>query len=85
MAVLSDADRIAAARQWIQRAFVELNTTATLNGAQIKAAVDAADDWADANAASYNSALPTTFRNTATVDQKTLLLSYVILHRAGIL
>ena len=85
MAVLTDADRILTVRQWIERAFVAQNATATLNSAQIKAAVDAADDWADANAASFNTALPTAFKNAATLEQKTLLLSFVILRRSGLL
>jgi hypothetical protein len=85
MAVLTDADRILAARQWIQRVFVELKTTASFHSGQIKAAVDAADDWADANAGSFNTALPTAFRNGATTEQKTLLLCYVILRRSGLL
>lgn len=51
----------------------------------IKAAVDAVDDWADANATSYNSALPQPFRGTATAAQKAALLAYVCMRRAGVL
>lgn len=85
MPALSDSDRVLCAREWIERIFVRAGVTANLTSAQIKSAVDAADDWADANAASFNSALPTAFRNNATTEQKTLLLSYVILKRAGII
>lgn len=85
MATLTDADRTLTARQWIQSVFVEQGNVANLHGGQIKAAVDAADDWADANAAAFNTALPAAFRNGATVEQKTLLLAYVILKRANLL
>lgn len=37
----------------------------------LRDAVDATDAWIDANAASYNTALPTLFRNNASVVQKT--------------
>jgi hypothetical protein len=56
----------------------------TLSGllkADIQAAVNAADDWADSNATSYNSALPTAFRTNATAAQKALLLAVVVLAR----
>ncbi len=49
----------------------------------IRAAIDAADAWATANAASYNTALPTAFRNGASATQKALLLAYVCIRRAG--
>lgn len=52
---------------------------------QLKEAVDATDDWIDANSASYNAALPTAFRNAATLPQKTWLFCLVAMRRAGIL
>jgi len=53
--------------------------------ADVKAAIDAVDDWAETNAASYNSALPQPFRATATSSQKALVLAFVCMRRAGIL
>lgn len=85
MAVLSDSNRENIAREWIRKAFVDLKATANLDHLAIKAAVDAADAWADQNQSSFNTALPLPFRTTATVDQKTLLLCYVILKRSNIL
>ncbi len=52
--------------------------------ADIRAAIDAADAWATANAASYNTALPTVFKNGASASQKALLLAYVCIRRAGL-
>ena len=59
-------------------------TLATLAGctkADLQAAVNAADDWADANAAGFNAALPTAFSTNATAGQKALLLAVVALAR----
>jgi len=54
-----------------------------VNKVDLKAAVDATDDWAEANAASFNSALPQPFRGAATTGMKSLLLCYVIMRRAN--
>jgi hypothetical protein len=45
------------------------------------AAVNAADDWADANAGSFNAALPLPARNVLTARQKAALLMFVISKR----
>ncbi len=80
MAVLSDADRLAIVSkigQWLSNNRVPFNLSKT----DVRAAVNAADDWADANAASYNSALPVAARTTLTTAQKAQLLAYIILRR----
>lgn len=51
--------------------------------AQLDAAIAAADQWCSDNAASYNTALPPTFRTTATNAEKALLLAVVALRRFG--
>lgn len=53
--------------------------------ADLRAALDATDEWIDANAASFNAALPQPFRGSATAAQKTLLFCYVAMRRHGIL
>jgi len=50
---------------------------------ELRAAVDAVDDWATANATAYNTALPTAFKNAATANQKAALLGLVCWLRAG--
>ena len=50
----------------------------------LTAAVDAVDDWIEANQTSYNNALPVLFRTEATQLQKSLLLMYCIMKRQGI-
>ena len=55
----------------------------TLSKADVDAAIDAVDNWIDANAASYNSALPLPARTTLTSAQKAELLYLVALKRYG--
>jgi hypothetical protein len=54
-----------------------------LTKADLRAAVDAADAWVDANATSYNTALPQPARGALTTGQKALILAHVCLRRAG--
>lgn len=80
MAVLSNAIRNQLHRglmRYLSSKFEGLAVTK----ADILAAINAADDWADANASSYNTALPTAFRTTASAGQKALLLAVVCLAR----
>lgn len=74
------------ARQQIWRGLMRfwsaaLSALAGCTKADVQAAVNAADDWADANAASFNSALPSAFRTNASASQKALLLAVVLLAR----
>lgn len=81
MAVLSDLERQRVA------AIVMRETGSNFGGilkADLQAAVNAADVWADANAASFNTALPLPARNAMTLVDKTKLLSLVIQVRAGL-
>lgn len=84
MATLVDADRVRAWRAWMRRNA----ETCGFSKTALRAALDAADQWADDNAASFNSALPTgasSFRALASAQQKSILLVYVVLARAGLL
>lgn len=51
--------------------------------AELRAVVDAIDDYYDANAVAMNTALPQPFRADATVEQKALAFAMVALMRAG--
>jgi hypothetical protein len=81
MAVLSDTDRWRTTAQLMRSAIGALSVTK----ADLRAAVDATDTWIDNNQASYNTALPAAFKNSATLAQKTLLFCYVAMRRAGLL
>lgn len=52
---------------------------------ELRAAIDATDDWIETNQASFNTALPQPFRGAATTPQKTFLFCYVAMRRAGLL
>lgn len=81
MAVLSDE-----ARERVWRWFMRHNTeTCNYTKAELRAAINACDAWVDDNAAAFNSALPQPFRAQASAGQKTLLLCWVAMRRAGIL
>lgn len=53
--------------------------------ADLAAAVAATDDWVDAQQSSFNQALPQPARSQLSLGQKTFLLCYVAMRRAGLL
>ena len=77
MAVLSDPDRIDAWANWMRTNVEDVSITKP----QLRAAVDAIDSWADANAVSLNAAIPQPARGSLTAPQKARLLTLVIQHR----
>lgn len=84
MAVLSAEER---RRIWahVMRQREIFGNVPNVDKIELRAAIDATDAWIDANAAAFNTALPTVFRNNANLVQKTLLFCYVAMRRAGIL
>lgn len=52
-----------------------------INKLELRAAVDAVDDWIEANAASFNSALPVAARTGLTPQQKAMMLAWVVIKR----
>lgn len=81
MAELDDTNRN---RVW--RWFMRHNTEAcSYTKTDLRAAIDACDTWVESNAAAFNTALPQPFRGQASATQKTLLLCWVAMRRAGIL
>lgn len=82
MAVLDATNRTRLGNEWMRR---QTETLGGVTKADLRAAVDATDAWIDGNQSSYNTALPATFRNNASLAQKTLLFCFVAMRRAGIL
>lgn len=76
MAVLSDADRIAV---WAEA--MRQGEALGLTKADLRAAVNAIDAWADTNAGAFNTAIPQPARTALTARQKALLLMMVIRRR----
>jgi hypothetical protein len=81
MAVLSDSDRSAIWADFMASAGPLLETLFGMSKTDIRAAVDAADSWADSNAASFNTAIPQPARGAMTAKQKARLLVWVVERR----
>lgn len=80
MAVLPDADRITVWAGWM-RELSNNRTPMSLTKDQLRAVIDAIDDWVDANAVSLNQAIPQPQRGILTARQKAQLLVYVVTRR----
>lgn len=80
MAALSDTEREALAAAMMRELSAEFAPIPILK-AQVRAAIDAVDAWIEANAASFNSALPAAARNNLTPAQKARLLTLVARRR----
>ncbi len=76
MAALSAAERRGIWANFIRQASADRQDLG-LTKAQLRAAVDAADQWVEDNAGAYNSALPVAARTALTTAQKTRLLFFV--------
>ncbi len=78
--VLPEGDRADAWARWMQDNADDTAFTKT----ELRAAVDATDDWIEANQASYVAVLPAPFRTQSTSEQKVMLFSYVTAKRFGV-
>lgn len=72
----------------MQRFFSQAASTVSITKVDLRAAVDAIDDWCDAAATtvpptSFNAAIPQPARTALTSAQKAILLAFVCLRRAG--
>lgn len=65
----------------LQRRFSVDTLPCSIAKADLRAAVDAIDDWVDANSASFNAAIPQPARGALSSTQKALLLDYVVRRR----
>ncbi len=81
MAVLADGERFGTWAELMRRE----EAYGTLLKPDLRAAVDAADDWVEANSASFNTAIPLPARSELTARQKALLLMAVVNRRFGVL
>lgn len=81
MAILTDSARIAIWQEFGQDISAVRESVGNLTKAQLKAAIDAIDDWVDANAASFNTAIPQPARGVLTAKQKARLLMLVVARR----
>jgi hypothetical protein len=80
MAVLADADRILAHAELMRR-FSADSLPCSIVKADLRAAVNAIDQFLSDNAAAINSAIPQPARGALSTTQKALILMFVIEHR----
>jgi hypothetical protein len=82
MAVLPDADR-ARIYRGLMRFWSRIDVCEPIPSVKVvvRSAVDAADNWADANAAAYNNALPAEVKTQWSANAKAMLLAMVVLAR----
>ena len=80
MAALPTSDRVKI-NTGLQNEASSTHEALALTKADLQAAVDAIDAWADANAASFNSALPLPARTALSARQKARLLALVLQRR----
>lgn len=79
MAVLNNADRRDVWAEFMRTP--EAGETFGISKTELRAAVDAIDQWVDDNAASFNTAIPQPARGSLMARQKARLLSFVIARR----
>ena len=81
MALLDETNRQRTHAQWMRDNLEPIG----VSKAEVRAALDATDNWIQTNDTSFNNALPQPFRGAATATQKTLLFCYVAMRRQGLL
>lgn len=81
MAVLSDNDRELVTAEYMRTLTPNAETIFGLSKVELRAAINAADQWADDNAASFNTAIPQPARGALTAKQKARLLVWVVERR----
>ena len=74
MAILADGDRAALWAKWMR----DNSATISITKADLRAAVNALDDFMNTNAAAINLAIPQPARSSLTTAQKAMLLNYVV-------
>lgn len=81
MATLSEADRLRVWRGLMRYASSQGMELDGMVKSDLKDAVDATDDWIDANQSSFNTALPSAAQTNLTLAQKTLMFCVVAVMR----
>lgn len=80
MAVLTDADRKDIWASIMRQEEISVKLTPAVTGLlklELRAAVDAIDQWISDNAASFNAAIPQPARSALSSSQKAAILSYI--------
>ena len=78
MAVLTDEKRKALWEEFMRQLSTRREPLGALIKAELRDAVNAMDDWINANSASFNTAIPQPARGALTAKQKAELFMFVI-------
>lgn len=78
MAIMADADRAEVTAQWQRENKLQ---TGAITKADLRAAINAIDQYMSDNAAAINSAIPQPARGQLTTKQKALILTAVVAKR----
>lgn len=78
MAIMADADRAEVTAQWQRE---NETTVGAITKADLRAAINAIDQYMSDNAAAMNSAIPQPARGQLTTKQKALILTAVVAKR----
>ncbi len=81
MAALSEAKRIEVWREVMDDLSRASEPVGAITKVELRAALDAADDWVEANKAAFNAALPAAAQAGLTAAQKSRLLNTVVKRR----
>lgn len=81
MAVLTSGKRAELWKEFMSEISRDREVLGALTKQQLRAAVDAIDDWLHSNAAALNSAIPQPARGALTTAQKARLLVFVVKKR----
>ena len=81
MATMQEADRSLAYQDYMAQVCSARESIGTLTKAEIRAALNALDQWFSDNAATINAAIPQPARGQLTTDQKARLAMLVIRNR----
>ena len=79
MAIMTDTERARTLAQFMR----DIREDFALTKPQLRAALDAIDDYFNTNAAAINSAIPQPARANLSAAQKATLIGYVAFRRAG--
>lgn len=82
MAVLNDETRAAI---WAEFQRANREQTGALTKADLRAAVNAIDDWIEANASAFNQAIPQPARSALSLKQKAMIFWYCTTRRWEVL
>lgn len=83
MAILTDQDRIAVWKEFQGDLSNAREPLGAITKTELRAAVDAIDQWVSDNAAAMNTAIPQPARGILTAPQKARLLAAIVRRRYG--